>query len=382
MTNTGSELEKLYSQRFPEHELARKHAIWKGLCSDFFSRYVRPDDTVVDIGAGYCEFINNIRAATKIAVDLNPGMRRFAASDVRIINESCTAIEQLASGSVDVVFMSNFLEHLPSKQLVLDTFREAHRILRDGGRVIVLQPNIRFLPGEYWDYFDHYTPLTDRSLVEGLQLAGFEPEVVIPRFLPYTTKSRLLQGTAFVKLYLKVPLVWRLLGKQALVVAVKRKASREHREGVGMDEARQQSSSAAEPSPTGNSSRFVRFLLVSGFAAVVNFCARMVFSTWLSYPVAVAWAYVAGIGTAFCLNRSFVFRESSNSLRTQASWFLLVNLAGLAQTLLVSMVLARWLLPQLGVSAHAEEIAHAIGIGVPAITSYYGHKWFSFKGAA
>lgn len=130
------------------------------------------------------------------------------------------------------------------------------------------------------------------------------------------------------------------------------------------------------------SSRFVRFVLVSAFAALVNFGARLVLSAWLSYPAAVAWAYVAGIATAFCLNRSLVFRASSNSLGTQVSWFVAVNLAGLAQTLLVSLFLARWLFPRLGVSAHAEEIAHAIGIGVPAITSYYGHKWFSFKGAA
>lgn len=221
MPESNLELEKLYSQRFPETALASKHAIWQVLCRDFFSRHVKPSDTVVDIGAGYCEFINNIAASHKIAVDLNPDVRRFAAADVRVINESCTAISQLDSGSVDVVFMSNFLEHLPNKELVLATFRESQRILRPGGRVIVLQPNIRFLPGEYWDYFDHHTPLTDRSLVEGLQLAGLTPTTVIPRFLPYTTKSRIPQAKWLVSLYLKVPLVWRVLGKQALVVATK-----------------------------------------------------------------------------------------------------------------------------------------------------------------
>ena len=222
MKDSG-ELEQLYQQRFPEQELAQKHAIWKVLCSDFFQRYVQPTDTVVDIGAGYCEFINNIRAGKKIAVDLNPDVQRFATADVRVINESCTAIAQLAADSVDVVFMSNFLEHLPSKQMVLDTFREAWRILRDGGRIIVLQPNIRFLPGEYWDFFDHHTPLTDRSLVEGLQLAGFEPSVVHPRFLPYTTKSRLPKAAFLVRMYLHLPLAWRLFGKQALVVATKKR---------------------------------------------------------------------------------------------------------------------------------------------------------------
>lgn len=222
MSDSKVELDKLYNQRFPETALAQKHAIWKVLCSDFFSRYVKPTDTVVDIGAGYCEFINNIQAGSKIAVDLNPDVRRFAAADVRVINESCTAIRELAGDSVDVVFMSNFLEHLPSKDLVLDTFRESQRILRPGGRVMILQPNIRYLPGEYWDYFDHHTPLTERSLVEGLQLAGLEPTTVIARFLPYTTKSRLPQAPWLVQLYLKIPLAWQVLGKQAFVVAHKR----------------------------------------------------------------------------------------------------------------------------------------------------------------
>lgn len=221
MTETREQLEVLYRHRFPEHELAHKQAIWKVLCRRFFSRYVAAGDTVVDIGAGYCEFINNIAAAHKIAVDLNPEVKRFAAAGVQVINEPCTAIRELPTGAADVVFMSNFLEHLPSKQLVLDTFREAHRILKDSGRIIVLQPNIRFLYSEYWDFFDHHTPLSDRSLVEGLQLAGFVPDVVIPRFLPYTTKSRLPQAPWLVDLYLRFPPAWRLLGKQALVVARK-----------------------------------------------------------------------------------------------------------------------------------------------------------------
>jgi len=221
---SGTEnLDKLYQQRFPEAELAQKNAIWKVLCASFFQRYVAANATVVDIGAGYCEFINNIRAGRKIAVDLNPDVQRFADADVQVINAPCSAIAQIESSSVDVVFMSNFLEHLPGKAAVLDTFNEANRILREDGRIIVLQPNIRFLPGEYWDFFDHHTPLTDRSLVEGLQLAGFSPSIVHPRFLPYTTKSRLPKAAFLVRLYLHLPLLWYLFGKQALVVAVKKR---------------------------------------------------------------------------------------------------------------------------------------------------------------
>jgi len=176
---------------------------------------------VVDIGAGYCEFINNIPAAGKIAVDLNPDVRQFAADGVRIINESCTAVASIPDASVDAVFMSNFLEHLPTKDLVLQTLRESARMLKPGGRAIILQPNIRFLYDEYWDYFDHHTALSDRSLVEGVLMAGLEPRVVIPKFLPYTTKSRLPQAPWLVSLYLKIPLAWHILGKQALVVAYK-----------------------------------------------------------------------------------------------------------------------------------------------------------------
>lgn len=215
------ELKDLYRNRFPESALAEKNALWRVICSVFLSRYVRPSDSVVDIGAGYCEFINNIEARDKTAVDLNPDVARFANPGIRIINESCMSISTLETSSVDIVFMSNFLEHLPDKQLVLATFIESLRILKPGGKVLILQPNIRFVGGEYWDFFDHHTPLTDRSLVEALELAGFDIQEVIPRFLPYTTRSALPQSTWLVNLYLRVPLAWRVLGKQAFVVATK-----------------------------------------------------------------------------------------------------------------------------------------------------------------
>jgi SAM-dependent methyltransferase len=216
------ELEKLYRHRFDESELPRKLAIWRVLCEDFFSRFVGERDTVIDVGAGYCEFINNIRAGRKIAVDLNPRVREFAAADVEVRNESCTNLVSMADGSADVVFMSNFLEHLPSKQMVFDTLAEARRILRPGGRLMILQPNVRLLPGEYWDFFDHHTPLTERSLLEAVVNLDMTPTRVIARFLPYTTKSRLPQSPFLVRLYLRFPPAWWLLGKQSFLVATKK----------------------------------------------------------------------------------------------------------------------------------------------------------------
>ena len=217
-------LETLYRNCFSADELVMKQRLWKTLCSDFFQQFVMPTDQIVDIGAGYCEFINNIIATGKIAVDLNPDTTKYAGSDVRVINEPADDIKGIPNNSVDVAFMSNFLEHLPSKQAILAVFREVHRMLRDNGRIIVLQPNIRYLPGEYWDFFDHHTPLTDRSLVEGLHLAGFSPAMVVPKFLPYTTKSRLPKNPIFLKTYLRIPPLWRLFGKQSLVVATKKQS--------------------------------------------------------------------------------------------------------------------------------------------------------------
>ena len=215
------QLEKLYRHRFEEADLPAKRAIWGVLCRDFFSEYIRPQDTVVDIGAGYCEFINQIQAQRRIAVDLNPQVPDFAAPGVEVLSESCTELGSIKDNSVDVVFMSNFLEHLPNKQMVLDTLAAARRVLRGGGLLIILQPNIRLVAGKYWDFFDHHTPLTEKSLVEAVTLLDMRVTRVIARFLPYTTKSVLPQWPWLVKLYLRLPLTWWLLGKQSLVVAQK-----------------------------------------------------------------------------------------------------------------------------------------------------------------
>lgn len=214
-------LPRLYALRFSEEEKRRRERIWKVLCREFFQRYIKPTDTVLDIGAGYGEFINNIVCARRVAVDLNEETLSHAAPGVEAILSPSTDLGSLADGTVDVAFASNFFEHLSRKEEVLATLAEIRRVLRSGGRVLILQPNIRYVGGAYWDFFDHHLPLTERSLVEALELVGLRPVEVRPRFLPFTTKSALPQHPFLVWLYLRVPIAQRLLGRQSWIVAVK-----------------------------------------------------------------------------------------------------------------------------------------------------------------
>jgi SAM-dependent methyltransferase len=176
---------------------------------------------VLDLGAGYCEFINNISCAKKYAVDLNEDTPRFASPEVTVIQKSALDLSDFASNSVDTVFASNFFEHLESKTDLAAALDEIRRVLRDGGRLLVLQPNIRYAFREYWDFLDHHLPLSHISLAEAIEVAGLTVVETRPRFLPYTTKSSLPQTPALLRLYLILKPLQRLLGKQMFIVAEK-----------------------------------------------------------------------------------------------------------------------------------------------------------------
>ena len=215
------DLAALYRFRFRDSERLRKIRVWQVLCRNYFQRLVGDGQTVVDLACGYGEFINNIMAAKKYAVDLNPDAVQFLNPDIEFYLSQANKIDSIGSDTIDVVFASNFLEHLKTREDCDAVLAEVRRILRPGGRFIVMGPNIRFLAAEYWDFYDHCLPLSHLSMEEGLAQAGFEIISMIPRFLPYTTRSALPQHPALVALYLKVPLAWRVLGKQFLVVGGK-----------------------------------------------------------------------------------------------------------------------------------------------------------------
>jgi SAM-dependent methyltransferase len=127
----------------------------------------------------------------------------------------------IEDASIDVCFSSNFLEHLPTKEVVQHVLLEIRRVLRPGGLDVALQPNIRFCGDVSWDFWDHHTALSDRSCRELFAQSGLSVTRLIPRFLPYSTKLALPSHPALVAAYLRVPLAWPLLGKQFLIVGQK-----------------------------------------------------------------------------------------------------------------------------------------------------------------
>jgi len=87
-------------------------------------------------------------------------------------------------------------------------------------------PNIKYTGGRYWDFWDHYLPLTESSLSEGLVVRGFEIEQCHARFLPYTMVGARQYPLWCIAAYLCVPLLWRWKGEQFLVVGRKPVKSR------------------------------------------------------------------------------------------------------------------------------------------------------------
>ena len=219
---TGNDLalERLYALRFSPGERAANDRLWRVLCERYLARFVPPDATVVDVGAGGCGFINHIRAQRRIAIDLDPRVRERAAPEVEVHNSDIVSLPALlGASSVDVAFASNIFEHLPSAEELVRVLQAIRTILRPGGKIIILQPNVRLVGGRFWDFLDHTLPLTEAGMQEALAVAGFRTISCRARFLPYTTKSRVPKPAWLLRMYLALPPAQWLLGKQMLIVA-------------------------------------------------------------------------------------------------------------------------------------------------------------------
>jgi cyclopropane fatty-acyl-phospholipid synthase-like methyltransferase len=173
--------------------------------------------SVLDPAAGWGEFIEAIDATERVAVDEVDYAQAGRSSGVRRITSRIQDAE-LPADHFDGVFVSNFLEHLPS-QVEISAFLERMRgAMKPGGKIAIMGPNYRYCAREYWDYADHIVALTHLAIEEHLYTAGFEPERTIPQYLPYSFRGKLPPSRFLTRMYLRTPLAWRVLGKQFLVI--------------------------------------------------------------------------------------------------------------------------------------------------------------------
>lgn len=203
--------------RFAPHP--DRHRLWPILVKYLErNQYIPPDGVVLDLGAGYCDFINHVCAREKHALDIAATFRQYAASAVDARVGSCTDLGAYEANYFDAVFASNLFEHLERSDF-WETLRQIATVLRPGGRLVVIQPNFRRCVKEYFDDYTHAQIFTDKSLPDALGGAGFEVLRVVRGFLPFSLKSRLPKAGWLLRLYLASP--YKPRAGQMLVVAQK-----------------------------------------------------------------------------------------------------------------------------------------------------------------
>jgi SAM-dependent methyltransferase len=218
--NSEKQLTQIYEKRFSGHENYRNR-VWKILINEFFSNWISITDHILDLGCGYGEFINNTKCDVRHAMDLNPKTKSLLDKEIIFHQQDCSESWKIDPNSLDIVFTSNFFEHLPNKESLNRTMGEIKMALKPGGRLIAMGPNISILKGKYWDFWDHHVALSEQSLSELLIIHDFNIEQSYSKFLPYNMVRVKERPLFMVSLYLRFPFLWTLFGKQFLIIAQK-----------------------------------------------------------------------------------------------------------------------------------------------------------------
>lgn len=198
----------------------RRASVWKALWRYYFRHRISPSDSVLDLGSGYGDFINNVVATRRIAIDLWPGFTAHLDGGVEAIIGPVGDLSRIADASVDYAFASNLFEHLTQQEFA-DVLSSLRPKLSPTGSLTIVQPNYRYAYREYFDDYTHVSIYSHVSLCDFLRANGFEPVEVRPRFLPLTVKSRLPAWGPLIGLYLASPV--KPVAKQMLVRAVPRR---------------------------------------------------------------------------------------------------------------------------------------------------------------
>ena len=209
-----SEVEAYFDSRLAYDK--KRVVLWNTLCKHFFQKLLPSNASVLELGAGWCDFINTIEADQKIAVDIWDGIEKHEKRDVRTIIGSATDLDGVSSESTDMIFASNLFEHLTQAQII-EILSQASRILKKTGRLVLVQPNFRTSYKRYFDDYTHVTIWTDTGMTTFLEANGFQIEQVQAKFLPLTVKSKLPTSSLLIRLYLRLPI--KPLAGQMLIVA-------------------------------------------------------------------------------------------------------------------------------------------------------------------
>jgi SAM-dependent methyltransferase len=210
--------ERLYEYRFRHVDQAGRQAVWREIARYAHGRMGSPQH-VLDPAAGRGEFITAVPAEDRWGVDLVGHGVPESAGVKMIISDIMHA--DLPRDYFDGVFVSNFLEHLPNQNAVAAVLGKLHDAMEPGGRIAIVGPNFRYCARDYFDCADHTVVLSHVAVAEHLYAAGFEVSAVSPRFLPFSFRGLLPPSPLLTRTYLRVPLLWRVLGKQFFVLGRK-----------------------------------------------------------------------------------------------------------------------------------------------------------------
>lgn len=196
--------------------------MWNEICKYLTRFFSFPLSNTLELGCGYGDFIGNLISHQKTAIEMDGNYSEFIkayGNEINLLHGDVRKIAPtLPSEEYDSVLASNFFEHFTIEE-ISKLLKEIHRIMSKDGTLIVIQPNYRFCASEYFDDYTHRTVFSHVSFGDLLQVMGFRIEVNMPRFLPFSFKSRFPVTRLLVRLYLLSP--FKPMGAQFLIIARK-----------------------------------------------------------------------------------------------------------------------------------------------------------------
>lgn len=211
--------ERIYKYRFQGVDPSKKLGVWRHIAAKVYALMGSPQ-RVLDPAGGQLEFIGQIPAEERWVVDLVKYESVAQVDDIKYVISNIFEAD-LPPDYFDGVFVSNFLEHLGSPAEIFRLLTKLYSHMERGGRIAIMGPNFKYSASSYFDFADHILPLSHLAVAEHLVAAGFEIKKIVPRFVPFSFRGLLPPSPLLAKVFLELPFLWPVVGKQFLVLAQK-----------------------------------------------------------------------------------------------------------------------------------------------------------------